>query len=263
MNISEFINKLETSGRNTFTKEEIDRALSISNQALNQTLWRTKKQKRIAEPHRGFFIIIHPAYQTQGCLPPEQFIDELMQHLKLSVYYVSLLSAAQFYGATHQKPQALQVIIPEKRRPIHCGATKIIFITKHNIDKLFIKQVKTDQGYFNLSTPEATMIDLVLYPNRCAGWNNVLTVLSELTESININKLIKLIEKITKNAPLQRLGFLLEKINATLASEAIYKYLKSHRNLTPQPLIFNQPTANSELNKKWQLYINEEIEGDL
>lgn len=263
MNIAKFIRQLEISGRYTFTKAEAAQALSISDKALNQTLWRQKKQNVIAEPYRGFFIIIPATYQHQGCLPAEQFIDELMQYLKLPVYYVALLSAAQFYGASHQKPQVFQVMIPEKRRPIHCGIIDIIFVTKKNIDKTFIKQLQTDRGYFNISTPEATIIDLVFYPNRCAGWNNILNILIELAESIDTKKLIKLIKKIKKNEPLQRLGFLLEQAHAKSASKAICQFLKFNRKLTSKPLIPNQSIADSKLNKKWQLYINEKIENDL
>ena len=56
-----------------------------------------------------FFMIIPAEYQKLGSLPPHWVIDSLMRYLKQD-YYIGLLSAASFYGATEQQPMTFQVI---------------------------------------------------------------------------------------------------------------------------------------------------------
>lgn len=45
-----------------------------------------------------------------------------------------------------------------------------------------------------ISTPEATAMDLMHYPSQSGGLNHIATVLSELQESINPEKLLLLAE---------------------------------------------------------------------
>jgi hypothetical protein len=59
---------------------------------------------------RGFHVIVPPEYRSLGCLPPEQFAPALMETLGMP-YYAGLLSAAQFHGAAHQRPQVFQVVV--------------------------------------------------------------------------------------------------------------------------------------------------------
>jgi hypothetical protein len=41
-------------------------------------LRRLKEQGLIAEPVRGFLVIVPPEYRHLGCLPAEQFVPQLM-----------------------------------------------------------------------------------------------------------------------------------------------------------------------------------------
>ena len=49
----------------------------------------------IADPNRGFHVVVPPAYRRLGCLRADQFIPDLMAHLG-EPYYVGLLSAAKY-----------------------------------------------------------------------------------------------------------------------------------------------------------------------
>src|SRR5216684_2410755 len=90
---------------------------------------RLAKQKLIASPARGFYVILPPEYGALGCLPADQFIPALMKRLNLS-YYTALLSAAQYHGAGHQRPQQFQVFVARNRRPIQCGAVRVAFMAR-------------------------------------------------------------------------------------------------------------------------------------
>ncbi len=52
--LSAFVDKLQESGRYTFTREEAAAACGISEIALRHAALRLQKQKRLAMPRRGF-----------------------------------------------------------------------------------------------------------------------------------------------------------------------------------------------------------------
>ena len=62
----------------------------------------------------------------------DRYIDNLMRYYK-APYYVGLLSAAAYYGSSHQSPQILQVITNPSRRQIRKGRNKIVFYSKKNV----------------------------------------------------------------------------------------------------------------------------------
>ena len=67
------------------------------------------KKSRICSVRRNFYVIIPPEYLSQRILPPTLFIDDLMKFAE-KPYYVGLLNAAGFYGASHQQPQEFFVV---------------------------------------------------------------------------------------------------------------------------------------------------------
>src|SRR5208282_5875807 len=128
----EYVTGLAAAGRYDFGSREAQQALGVSPAAAKLALNRLAKQGLVASPARGFYVIVPPEYRSLRSLPADQFIPALMQRLGLP-YYVGLLSAAQYHGAAHHRPQELQVMVNQKRRGITCGRIKIVFITKKDI----------------------------------------------------------------------------------------------------------------------------------
>jgi predicted transcriptional regulator of viral defense system len=131
-----------------------------------------------------------------------------MKRLRLE-YYVGLLSAAQYHGAAHQRPQALQVVVEKNRGPITCGAVRVVFIARKRVADVPVESVNTPRGGLLVSSPEATALDLVGYADHAGGLGQVATVVSELGERIDPEKLAA----VARTAPApwgQRLGFVLE-----------------------------------------------------
>ena len=108
---------LASRGRYQFSSEEARKALGVSEAAAKLALNRLARRGLIASPARGFYVIVLPEYHRLGCLPAKQFIPSLMQRQGLD-YYAGLLSAAQFHGAAHQRPQEFQVMLARARGPI-------------------------------------------------------------------------------------------------------------------------------------------------
>ena len=107
------------------------------------------------------------------------------------------------------------------------------------------------------------MIDLLRYPSRSGGINNIATVLAELVESVDENKLIATITEMqVELVILQRLGYLLEFLDAKALADALKKFLQP-RKLRTRPLVSGMSTKGCKRNLRWELYINYEVESDV
>lgn len=177
MKTQEFINSLRKQGRCSFSVAEAENALELSKVATLNALRRLRLKKSVVSPAKGFYLILPPEYEILGCLPPDMFIPDLMEYLNLP-YYVGFLSAAQYYGAAHQKPQRFQVVTSKNRLPIHCGRVYIEFIANKDVAQMPIKKFNTSSGIINVATPEVIAADIISMPNHAAGINNVATALA-------------------------------------------------------------------------------------
>ena len=98
-------------GRYIFTKNDVlSLHLPISDQALQNGLNRLTDHSVIMSPWQNFYVIIPTEYKLRGMVPPSFYIDRLMKFLGRD-YYVSLLSAAELNGASHQKAMVFHATV--------------------------------------------------------------------------------------------------------------------------------------------------------
>ncbi|MEZ4266055.1 MAG: Lrp/AsnC family transcriptional regulator [Myxococcota bacterium] len=69
---ADYIEALQTDGRLTFTTEQAVEALGRSVPAVRAQLRRLKDKGHIADPYRGFHVIVPARYRRLGCLPPDR-----------------------------------------------------------------------------------------------------------------------------------------------------------------------------------------------
>ncbi len=256
----ELIDQLASRGHYSFTSEQAREALKVSPDASKLALNRLARQGLIASPARGFYVIIPPEYRSLGCLPAEQFVPNLMQVKGLN-YYAGLLSAAQYYGAAHQRPQEFQTFVAKNRRPIRCGKVRVKFIARKNIDDVAVRSFNTARGELRVSTPEATAIDLAGYPEHVGGLNQVATILSELADQIDPAALVNA----AAAAPitwLQRLGYMFELVKAEQVAENLRLYVREQAREYAL-LMPSGASANGHRVPDWKLIVNAELEPDI
>lgn len=263
-----FIDKLQSQGRYTFLKSEAIAFLGISKDAFKLAAWRLIQKKRLAHPKQNFYVIVPLEYNSLGCPPISWFIDNLMQHLKVP-YYVGLLTAATMHGAGHQQPNVFQVMTSKTVRPINVGSIAIDFICNNLLEKTPIEKVQTPTGYMNISTSEATAYDLIKYLPLVGHINNVATILIELVEKLQEDKLVEIAQNIAPVRSIQRLGYVLDYINSGTNTDKLAQLILKKR-AQYIPLIAGkkneiEPTfANKDnKNKRWKILVNETIEPDL
>ena len=256
----DLIERLASKGRYSFTSEEARAALKVTSDASRLALNRLARQGRIASPARGFYVIVPPEYRSLRCLPAEQFIPDLMKSKGLS-YYAGLLTAAQYYGAAHQRPQEFQVFTQKNRRPIHCGKVRVKFIARKNIDDVRVRKFNTSRGELLVSTPEGTAIDLAGYPQHVGGLEQVATILAELADEIDAAALVTA----AATAPItwvQRLGYMLELVKAGNAAAGI----KEHVGGQAREYTLLAPGDKIDVGERvqdWKLIVNTELEPDV
>jgi len=258
--LAPFIQDLAARGRSCFSFEGIEKLKSSTPMAIKAALRRLQKKGEIAMPHRGFYVIVPPEYRAAGCLPPEQFIPDLMNELN-EVYYAGLLSAAEYHGAAHQRPQVFQVVVANSRRPIRCGKMRAEFILRKNAAKIPTEQKNTPTGVLKIATPEATALDLVGYVGHCAGLDNVATVLTELAEKIDAGRLLEVAE-LSPIAWVQRLGFLLDLVDAREMADGIAEFIKGKRPVRT-PLAPALSIKGAKMESRWRVFVNVKVEPDL
>ena len=252
-------------GRYIFTKDDVKSIhLPISDQALQNSLNRLIDRGVIMSPWQNFYVAIPTEYKLRGVVPPSFYIDRLMQFLGRD-YYVSLLTAAAFNGASHQKAMVFQVMT--NGGPIRSGVkngTKLEFTLRQNLPSKFTRQIKTQTGYMTVSGPELTALDVVAEENKVGGLSRAAEVLIELCESTSWSAdKLPLINHFS-SATIQCLGYLLEKIEFHEQADSLYALFKqSGKTMRKIPL--KQTVAIHEdmpIDKRWKIIEHYELDID-
>ena len=262
--LDSFIDAQRANGKYSFTTENLHDQLDVSENALKKSLQRLKRQGDIVMIRRGFYVIVPPEYRAKGIIPTSLYINDLMKFLDRD-YYVGLLNAAAYHGAAHQQPQNYSIITEGiVLRPIKNDKVSINFYIKKYWNKEDILKKKVETGYINISSPEFTALDLVNYYNEVGGFNRVATIVEELKEVMQADRLIETAKQYDEISVVQRLGYVLEYVLEEYSlSDALYTYLESIRYyptlLRPQ----KKKPENMITGNKWKIVPNVEIETDI
>lgn len=263
MTVAQYIKQLLSYEEYSFSWDELRIKSNKTNIALKRELSRLGEKKEIVNLRKGFYLIIPPKYSKQAYLPVELYVDKLFKTLKKD-YYLAFFTAAKFHGASHQQihKEYIMTSIPPlsniKKKNIN-----IHFLSTSKWPKKNILTKKSDAGYFNLSSPALTMVDLIHYQTKLGGLNRILPVLDELIDELNEKDLSDLLSWYPYTGTLQRLGYLMETLKA---DKALYQIILNHlkkSNLYPVLLAPKNRTKNRTSNNKWKVIINIKLENDL
>ena len=267
MTVREWVYESEITGRSTFSYAEISSALpSYSKAGLSTELSRLTRAGVIASVHKGFYVTIPTRYKATGIVPPLYYIDSMFRYLE-KPYYVSLLSAAQLYGAAHQKPLVsfVTTVLPRMRTSKAKNPYMFWVYRKHIPDGCLIRERKGEWGTFRCSSPELTALELVQYEHLAGGLNNVATVLAELVESIDFSskEMASLFSAITSRT-IQRTGYLIEVVlGEAETAKALYDAYKQYgARMEWATLSLSCKASDCRMNKKWKIRINYDVEVD-
>ena len=266
--LRDWILDLPKRGKITFSNDDICRLYpSLNKLTVASVLRRLVESGKIQSVWHGFYVIVPVEYELKGVVPPLFYIDQLMNYLQKD-YYIGLLNAASFYGAAHQQPQEFTVIVNGKSlRDKHKNGVKINFVSKKEIPYAFLRKNTTKTGYVSVSSPELTALDLLFYQKEIGGLSRAGTVLHELVEEMDFDKITPDFLKLFPATAIQRFGYLLEEVleygdRAEKLSEKVKQAGIKFRKTLLKPEIHIRELQECEQNEIWKIVINEEIEID-
>lgn len=230
-NLSDYLTRLQASGRVSFTRGEATRALRISDAAFLKAAARLRHKHMLFSPRHGFYVAVPPQFSSWEAPPPAWYIDDLMRH-EGRPYYVGLLKAAELHGASHQAVMEFQVMTDKQLPKIHAGRSLIVFYFRRDMEPVLsaVANQKTDTGSMQVSSVELAAFDLVRYMHATGGIDSIATVLTDLGEKIDSAKLAAIAPHFER-ATVQRLGYLLDRVGHSAATELL------HRHLFAQPSV--------------------------
>ena len=161
----------------------------------------------------------------------------------------------------HSKARVFQVMVAKPRRTIISGKVQVNFIVRGNVEAIPTQPRNTVTGILKLSTPEATAFDLAGYYRHCGWLDNVATVLSELVEVLDPEKLVTVAE-LSPITWVQRLGYLLETVGSEETWQPWAGYVNA-KNPVRSPLLPSATIKGARFNKRWQIYVNSKVEAEI
>ncbi len=264
--IKDWVNDLQKKGKLFFSLEDVGIANpDILPTGVSSALKRLSTKGSITSVWKGYYVIVPLSYAVNGILPPIMYIDSLMHELQRK-YYIGLLNAAAFYGASQQQPQAFSVFI---QRPTLRDSQKkkinIQFICRNKFpSEDLLQKHKTQTGYVTISNAILTAADIIQYEKEIGGLNRACTVLNDLVEVLDFKNLSSTFFEFVSVSTIQRLGYLLEQVieKVDLANILFEKAIEAGCNFQPIALKNRKSTENCIQDKKWKIIINTEIEID-
>jgi predicted transcriptional regulator of viral defense system len=261
-----WIELLQSKGDFSFSIESAKQELpAYSEIALQRALSRLSEKGKIVSIYKGYYLILPPQYAIKGVLPPPLFLDALFQFLE-KPYYVSLLNAAAYHGASHQQPQEFYVMtnFPTMRATQKKGL-KINYISIDKIPDKFLEKRKTEAGYLTISNPVLTATDIIQFERRIGGINRASTVLFELMEVLKPTDFNEELLAYVPVTTMQRLGYLLEFVcsNKELSDSLFHTMEKCKCRLFRIPLKASVQTKGFSSGNRWKVVVNTPVDIDL
>ena len=265
ISIIPWLEKLQAKGVYSFALQELKQEIpGYSDTAIKRALSRLSAKGKIVSLLKGYYLMIPAQYASKGILPPHLYLDSLMKYLQRP-YYVALLNAAAFHGASHQQPQEYFVITDfPVLRPTQKKGLKINYISIKDVPQTLIEKRKSEAGYLNISNAALTAGDLIQFEKRVGGLNRAATVLKELEEEIKLTDFSSSLLQHVQVTNLQRLGYLLENTcNKTELADALFDAMKQERlELFRIPLKASIASKGFSSANRWKVIVNTGIETD-
>ena len=187
-----------------------------------------------------------------------------MKHLGYP-YYVGYLSAAEAHGAAHQRPQVFQIVTTGRLAGRRFGRVRLTFISSAGTASRPTLVVNTPTGTMTVSTPEATVLDLIGEPRHGGGLSNIATIIGELLEDdrLNIDEVARVAE-LYPTSVVQRTGWMIERTAAEIGKDIDLERLAVIANRRAErTLLSTAGPRRGNTDRRWRVVVNTDVDSDL
>jgi len=249
-----FIETKLSAGRVAFSLDNLTAETGLSPiAAKNQLLRLGDLVARVSRP-QSFFLIVTPEHRAFGAPPVAWWLDDYLGWLR-HPYYLALQSAAGAYGSEPQAIQVAQVMTDKPRREIGVGRLRIRFFVKRGIERTPTRPLSGAFAPLRVSTPEATVFDLIRYAPRIGGIGSAIETLTPLLPLVRVGEFDRVLRAEDEPAIAQRLGYIFEKAGEARLAEVIRRWLPSRLALVPLASSRTNPTTSHEA-PNWRVLDN-------
>lgn len=145
--------------------------------------------------------------------------------------------------------------------PMTAGRVRLEFFRKRRPEGTATTRVNTETGTMKVSTPAATVFDLVRHVRASGHLDNVATVIAELADLVTPDALARAAAA-AHVTEVQRAGYLLELTGQDELAEALERFLVDRR-VALSPLRPDVASTGAPRSERWKLLVNEQVEPDL
>jgi len=152
------------------------------------------------------------------------------------------------------------MIRPPALRKIGQQNLVVNFLAKSAWEERSIIKKKTDAGYINVSSPELTALDLLLF-NKWIGFDRATEIITELIGEMKPSVLIRTARQFPVTSTIQRLGYLLDcRLGQGKMASALEKTL-SERKVHVVPLAPGNE-RRGKISARWKIIHNMKEENE-
>ena len=221
-------------------------------------LYTLLKEGRIKRVQKGMYAAVD-IYRNEDMAADRYLIASKIR----ANYYLGFHSALELHGCAYSVFNTIFISTtrPESFRPFSFENVKYQPVRKRDIDMEVIR-LNYRKNEIRVSSPSRTFVECVNRLALVGGLEECLKSLDGL-QGVNISGVKKALELYNNNRLLRTVGFLLEYMAeyspfyGHFEKPALEELAKS---VGKAPMYF-EPGAESEYNKKWNLYIPREIDG--
>ncbi|HEY3761987.1 MAG TPA: type IV toxin-antitoxin system AbiEi family antitoxin [Verrucomicrobiae bacterium] len=218
-----FVEERQAAGRVSFSLAGLIKETGLSTIAAIRQLQRLDRVTRVA-PRQPFFLIIAPEHRAIGAPPINWWLHDYFKWLD-QPYYLALQSAAGSYGSNLQALQVTQVMTKKPRRPLKIGRLRVQFFVKRTVEQTPTQLLENAFAPLQVSTPEATVFDLIRYAPRIGGIERAMETIGPLVPLLRATGLRRVLGIENEVAAAQRLGFVLEKLKEQNLAKVVKQWL--------------------------------------
>lgn len=243
------------------TTAEAAQLMDVPGPRIRQLLATPRAKGRFVSPSRGLWVLVPPDRLAWGAPEPVAYLDALMAHLNAG-YYVGWLSAAALHGASHQAPQVFQVAVSRRVEERQVGRSRLRFLVRGAVGSVPTSRIATSGGIATVSTPGATMLDVMEDLDEASGLDNAVTVAVELArENEGFMGDVLAAARLHSDSAVRRLGWALDEVAGIGGLDELERVAAG--TATSPSLLSPHSPRTSHVNRRWMLNVNKEVDPDL